>query len=100
MNDLPDSGSDSSELEDKYGFNGLTGAGAHLGIGAIIYLQSMYTFFMLFLILTILNIPIYMMYYVISFYSSATSLANFSIGSLGTEQINCGHLIDSAISLK
>ena len=84
MNDLPDSGSDSSELEDKYGFNGLTGAGVHLGIGAVIYLQSMYTFFILMFVLSIVNIPIYLMYYNVSFYKDTISLANFSIGAMGT----------------
>jgi hypothetical protein len=91
MNDLPDSGSDSSELEDKYGFNGLTGAGAHLGIGAIIYLQSMYTFIILFFVLTCLNIPVYMSYYNVSWYTNKFSLANFSIGAMSSEQPQCAH---------
>ena len=99
MNDLPDSGSDSSELEDKYGFHGLTGAGAHLGIGAIIYLQSMYTFFILFFVLTVLNIPIYLMYYNVSFYKVAHSLANFSIGAMGTEQDSCAFVQDGLMTL-
>lgn len=38
MNDLPDSASESSGDEDEGGFGGLTSAGAHLGIGAVLYL--------------------------------------------------------------
>lgn len=59
---LPDSPSDSSELEDEVGFGGLTAAGAHLGVGAILYLQTMKTFALLFLVLTIFNLPVYFLY--------------------------------------
>ena len=62
LKDLPDSPSDSSELEDEVGFGGLTAAGAHLGVGAILYLQTMKTFALLFLVLTIFNLPVYFIY--------------------------------------
>lgn len=62
LKDLPDSPSDSSELEDEVGFGGLTAAGAHLGVGAILYLQTMKTFALLFFILTIMNLPVYFIY--------------------------------------
>lgn len=62
LKDLPDSPSDSSELEDEVGFGGLTAAGSHLGVGAILYLQTMKTFALLFFILTILNLPVYFIY--------------------------------------
>ena len=57
-----DSTSESSEFEDEAGFGGLAAAGAHIGIGAGLYLQMMRTFALLFFLLTILNIPVYMMY--------------------------------------
>ena len=62
LKDLPPSESDSSELEDEVGFGGLTAAGAHLGVGAVLYLQTMKTFCVLFFILTILNLPVYFVY--------------------------------------
>ena len=62
LKDLPDSQSESSELEDEVGFGGLTAAGAHLGVGAILYLQTMKTFLVLFFMLTILNLPVYFIY--------------------------------------
>ena len=62
IKDLPDSGSESSEDEDTVGFGGLSAAGAHLGVGAALYLQTTKTLAMLFFILTVLNLPIYMLY--------------------------------------
>ena len=62
LKDLPPSESESSELEDEVGFGGLSAAGAHLGVGAILYLQTMKTFCVLFFILTILNLPVYFIY--------------------------------------
>ena len=62
LKDLPDSPSDESGSEDPDGFGGLTAAGAHIGVGAGLYLQTMKTFTMLFLILAILNIPVYIIY--------------------------------------
>jgi hypothetical protein len=59
---LPDSGSDSSEDEDTVGFGGLSAAGAHLGAGAALYLQTTKTLSMLFCILTIINVPLYLLY--------------------------------------
>ena len=59
---MPDSGSSTSDEEDESGFGGLTAAGAHLGVGAILYLQTMKTMTVLFLVLTILNLPVYFLY--------------------------------------
>ena len=59
---MPDSGSSTSEEEEECGFGGLTAAGAHVGVGAILYLQTMKTMTMLFLVLTILNLPVYFIY--------------------------------------
>lgn len=62
LHDLPTTESESSELEDEVGFGGLSAAGAHLGVGAILYLQTMKTFCVLFFILMILNLPVYFIY--------------------------------------
>lgn len=62
LQEMPDSGSSTSEDEEECGFMGLTAAGAHLGVGAILYLQTMKTMTMLFFVLTILNLPVYFLY--------------------------------------
>jgi hypothetical protein len=90
---LPESPSDSSELEDEVGFGGLTAGGAHLGVGAILYLQTMKTFALLFLILTIFNLPVYFVY------SQATqkndygdlnaAFQYFTVGNLGGTNRAC-----------
>lgn len=59
MKDVPDSESD-SEANDT--FKGLSSGAVYLGEGAVIYLQMMKTFAILFFVLTILNIPLYLMY--------------------------------------
>ena len=59
MKDVPDSDSD-SEANDT--FKGLSSASIYLGEGAVMYLQMMKTFAVLFFILTVINIPIYIMY--------------------------------------
>ena len=59
MKDVPDSDSD-SEANDT--FKGLSSASICLGEGAVMYLQMMKTFAVLFLMLTILNIPLFYMY--------------------------------------
>lgn len=93
MNDLPDSASESSGDEDEGGFGGLTSAGAHLGIGAVLYLQIMKTFAILFLFLTLLNLPVYALY-------ASNTLQNeyqhflggypfFSLGNLAQENPYC-----------
>lgn len=59
MKDVPDSDSD-SDANDT--FKGLSPAAIYLGEGAIMYLQMMKTLAVLFFLLTIINIPVYMMY--------------------------------------
>ena len=59
MKDVPDSDSD-SEANDT--FKGLSPASIYLGEGAIMYLQMMKTFSVLFLILTLINVPLCLMY--------------------------------------
>jgi hypothetical protein len=93
LKDLPESESESSELEDEVGFGGLTAAGAHLGVGAILYLQTMKTFCVLFFILTVINLPVYFIY-------SQTTLGNdygsldiafqyFTFGNFGRIKEDC-----------
>ena len=60
MADLPDS--NSSEDSDADENNGITNVSLALGDGATLYLQMMKTFSIMFLVLTILNIPIYVLY--------------------------------------
>ena len=43
-------------------FKGLSGASKYLGEGAVLYLQTMKTLTILFLILTVINIPVMVMY--------------------------------------
>ena len=59
MIDLPDSGSSSSEGdEDK----GITKTSQALGDGATLYLQMMKTFSIMFFILSLINLPIFIIY--------------------------------------
>ena len=44
------------------GLGGLSKAAYHMGIGTILYLQTMKTFMVLFGLLAIINIPIYLIY--------------------------------------
>ena len=60
MADVPSSDSEDSEKNDT--FKGLSNASIHLGEGAILYLQTMKTLAILFLILSLINIPIMLMY--------------------------------------
>lgn len=84
MIDLPDSGSSSSEGdEDK----GLTKASQALGDGASLYLQMMKTLAIMFLLLSLVNIPLYIIYHE---NTSGNNLGNmhdffkyFTIGNLG-----------------
>jgi len=56
--------SESSESgEDDPRAKGLTPAAQHIGEGAILYLQTMKTFSVMFFVLSFINIPIYYAYY-------------------------------------
>ena len=64
MLDVPSSCSDCSS-SDEFGpdsFKGLGQASKYVGEGAILYLQNMKTFSVLFFILVILNLPLYMLF--------------------------------------
>lgn len=58
--DIPSTDSSDSDIGDS--FKGLSSASKYLGEGATLYLQTMKTLFILFLILTIINIPVYVIY--------------------------------------
>jgi hypothetical protein len=59
MKDVPDSGSGSDNHDS---FQGLSGAAIYLGEGAILYLQIVKTLGIMCVILSIINIPLYMVY--------------------------------------
>jgi hypothetical protein len=96
LKDLPDSPSESSELEDEVGFGGLTAAGSHLGVGAILYLQTMKTFALLFFILTIFNLPVYFIYSQTTenndYRSLDTVFQHFTFGNLGGTNAACSSI--------
>jgi len=59
MQDVPDSGSDS---ENQDSFQGLSSAAIYVGEGAILYLQIVKTLGIMCVILSIINLPLYMVY--------------------------------------
>lgn len=60
MDDVPSSDSNDSEKNDT--FKGLSNASIYLGEGAVLYLQTIKTLAILFFILTVINLPVFMMY--------------------------------------
>ena len=56
------SASDDTESDEDGAYGGLSAASCHLGVGAVLYLQILKTFAILFLVLSIINIPIYITY--------------------------------------
>ena len=62
MKDVPSSDNSSDEDFGPDTFKGLSEASKNLGEGAILYLQNMKTFAVLFFILAVVNLPIYWMY--------------------------------------
>lgn len=89
----PDEFSESSSFEDEGGFGGLDAAGANIGNGAGLYLQMMKTFTFLFFVLSIINIPILMIY------QSATRNNNYldlglsylTVGNIGQTNPACAY---------
>lgn len=60
MMDMPDDDSDESSSDGAQ--KGLTDTAVHLGIGPVLYLQIMKTMMILMFLLSILNIPIFILY--------------------------------------
>jgi hypothetical protein len=91
-----DSESNESSSEEDGAYAGMSAAACHLGIGAALYLQILKTFVILFVVLTIINIPI------IGLYANSSKFelrnyeeifAYFTLGNLGRGQHHCGYQI-------
>lgn len=94
MGDIPDSNSDSSEENDT--FKGLKPCAIYLGEGPIMYLQIMKTFLILLFLLSVLNIPIFMLYADQTNPSDITGgfqkiFEYLTIGNIGSVQEICAH---------
>lgn len=94
--ELPDSQSSSESTEEiEEGGRGLTITARFLGDGSALYLQTMKTFAIMFAILSVLNLPLYLIY------QNATADNNFSdinsmfqyftIGNIGRPNLFCAH---------
>mmetsp|Transcript_4428 Transcript_4428/g.6506 ORF Transcript_4428/g.6506 Transcript_4428/m.6506 type:complete len:264 (+) Transcript_4428:2247-3038(+) len=95
MKDFPSSGSSSgSEEEDDPRAKGLTVAAQNLGEGATLYLQSMKTFSIMFAVLTIINMPLYVMFQSTTdnnnFLSISQVFSYFTLGNVGVTDNSCG----------
>ena len=92
MKDVPDSESDSAANDT---FKGLSPASIHLGEGAVLYLQMMKTFAILFFMLTILNIPVFLMYSSMTVDNDYMSVQKawqyFTLGNIGKGNNICGY---------
>ena len=100
MKDVPDSDSD-SEANDT--FKGLSSASIYLGEGAVMYLQMMKTFAVLFFILTLINLPIFLMFSSTTadnnYFAPKEAFQYFTIGNIGKGNDVCSYSnIDFATS--
>jgi hypothetical protein len=87
MKDVPDSGSDSEENLDS--FQGLTKAAIYVGEGPVLYLQIVKTLGVMCTILSIINMPLYLMYSTaansrVNFLNVNSVFQHFSLGYIGT----------------
>ena len=94
MADMPESNS-SSESGDDGALKGLTQCSISLGEGATLYLQMMKTIAIMFLILTILNLPLFFFY---ELNTTGNQLGNFqkvfkyyTLGNLGQMDKKCSY---------
>ena len=92
MEEFPTSNSDSSE---EAGDGGLTDASVNIGHGALLYLQTMKTFAIMFGILSLINLPVYLLCARNTENNDMTNIENlfvyWSIGNLGRPDFYCGH---------
>ena len=92
MKDVPDSASD-SDANDT--FKGLSNTAIYIGEGALLYLQIIKSLTILFLILSIINIPIYAAlsnYTYMNDYNSLNEFPKyFTVGNIGVDQTHCNH---------
>jgi hypothetical protein len=92
MKDVPTSSDNSSDANDT--FKGLSKAAIYVGEGPILYLQIMKTFSIMCLALTIVNIPLFLMYSSTAkehanFFSLNSLFEHFSLGNIGREDFIC-----------
>ena len=92
MKDVPTSSDDSSDKNDT--FKGLSKAAIHVGEGPILYLQIMKTFSIMCLILSIINLPLFMMYSstakdAANFFNMNSLFEHFSLGNIGRKENVC-----------
>ena len=92
MEEFPTSNSDSSE---EAGDGGLTDASVNIGHGALLYLQTMKTFAIMFGILSLINLPVYLICARNTENNDFNKIQNlfvyWSIGNLGRPDFYCGH---------
>ena len=93
MADVPSSDSEDSEKNDT--FKGLSNASIHLGEGAILYLQTVKTLAILFFILSLINIPIMLMYANSTYGNQYEKIDQvfkyFTLGNIGQTYSVCGY---------
>jgi hypothetical protein len=96
MQDIPSSDSDKgSDKNDTY--EGLSRASIYIGEGPFLYLQIIKTFFVLFFILSIINIPVFFLYSGISdpndlsSFTLTTIFEKFQLGNIGKIKKVCDY---------
>ena len=92
MEEFPTSNSDSNE---DAGDGGLTDAAVNIGHGALMYLQTMKTLAIMFGILSLINLPVYLICARNTENNNFNKIQNlfvyWSIGNLGRPDFYCGH---------
>jgi hypothetical protein len=94
MQDLPDTDSSDDPIKNDT-YKGLSEAAIYLGEGAVLYLQTMKTLAILFFILTVINLPLYILLQSSTrdndFSNAFSALNYFTIGNLGIPFQFCDH---------
>jgi hypothetical protein len=93
LDDVPETDSEESSEGDDEKYAGLSAAGSHMGTGAVLYFQMMKGFAMLFAILSVVNIPIFMILGDATlhnrYYDLNESFRYLTIGNLGQDNDIC-----------
>jgi len=99
MRDVPDSDSGSSDTKNTY--KGLSNAAIFVGEGPILYLNIMKTLYIMFIVLSILNIPLFMIFASFGDNSFMYELftLNFNKLTLGTLGLKENHCTTTHVSL-
>jgi hypothetical protein len=105
MKDVPDSGSDSMDNLDS--FQGLTKAAIYVGEGPVLYLQIVKTLCLMCLALSLINVPLFMMYSsaadgTVNIVNVGSVFTHFSLGYIGTTVQMCqtSHIPIEAVDFK